>query len=85
MADRQNAQKREQDNDPNHCYQFKPEQNLEPKDYSKQQCSCREYAESFVLRSEIEQQGDKVVIKGLQKLKHGTTVQAETVSSDLRM
>lgn len=29
--------------------------------------------------------GDKVVIKGLQKLKHGTPVQAETVSSDLRM
>jgi membrane fusion protein (multidrug efflux system) len=29
--------------------------------------------------------GDKVVIKGVQKLKHGTPVQAETVNSDLRM
>ena len=29
--------------------------------------------------------GDKVVIKGVQKLKHGAKVQAETVSADLRM
>ena len=29
--------------------------------------------------------GDKVVIKGVQKLKNGTPVQAETVSPDLKM
>lgn len=29
--------------------------------------------------------GDKVVIKGVQKLKHGAKVEAETVSADLRM
>ena len=29
--------------------------------------------------------GDKIVIKGVQKLKHGTKVQAETVSTDLKM
>ncbi|MBO4520972.1 MAG: hypothetical protein J5787_07170 [Alphaproteobacteria bacterium] len=63
MAERQNAQKREQDNDPGHCYQFRLEKDLEPKDYGKQHFSAREYAESFVLKSEIEQQGDTVVIK----------------------